>query len=59
MINILQRPQKITMNETNMNFLNAKDQSQHFEQFLRYSSKLDESRSTNLIDIVPEFKDYV
>ena len=45
--------------KTNMNFLNAKDQSQHFEQFLRYSSKLDESRSTNLIDIVPEFKDYV
>ena len=45
--------------KTNMNFLNAKDQSQHFEQFLRYSNKLDQSRNTNLFDIVPEFKDYV
>lgn len=43
----------------NMNFLNAKDESQHFEQFLRYTKTLDESRNTSFIAVAPEFKDYV
>jgi radical SAM protein with 4Fe4S-binding SPASM domain len=43
----------------NMNFLNAQDQSQHFEQFLRYTKTLDQSRNTSLVDVVPEFAPYV
>ena len=43
----------------NMNFLNAKDQSKHFEQFLRFTKTLDCTRSTNIIEVIPEFKDYV
>lgn len=43
----------------NMNFLNAKDQSKYFEQFLRYTRQLDESRGTNVVDVIPELKDYV
>ena len=43
----------------NMNFLNAKDESKYFEQFLRYTRQLDESRNTNVVDVIPELKDYV
>ena len=41
-----------------MNFLNAKDEK-HFEQFLRYTKTLDESRSTSFVAVAIEFKDYV
>jgi len=44
---------------TNMNFLNAEDRSQDFEQFIRYSKKLDESRQTNIFEVIPELEKYV
>ena len=43
----------------NMAFMNAKDESKYFEQFLRYTKTLDRTRSTNIVDIVPEFAPYV
>ncbi len=43
----------------NLNFLNAKDESQHFEQFIRFTKTLDRTRSTNMIEVIPEFADYV
>ena len=42
----------------NMNFLNDKDQSQHFEQFIRFTKTLDRTRSTSMIEVIPEFADY-
>jgi len=45
--------------EQNMNFLNAKDESKYFEQFMRYTTTLDRTRGTSVADIIPEFKDYV
>ena len=42
-----------------MQFLNAKDESHLFEQFIRFSTKLDVSRKTSIYDVIPEFKDYV
>lgn len=44
---------------TNMNFLNAEDRSIDFEQFIRYTKKLDDSRGTNVFDVIPELKKYV
>lgn len=43
----------------NKNYLNAEDNSKYFEQFLRYSKKLDESRNTSIEKIIPEFAQYV
>jgi len=43
----------------NMAFMNAKDKQEHFEQFLRFTKTLDESRGTNVLDVIPELKDYV
>ena len=42
----------------NMNFLNDKDQSQHFEQFIRFTKTLDRTRSTSMIEVIPEFANY-
>ena len=42
-----------------MNFLNAKDESKHFEQFMRYTTTLDQTRGTSVVNIIPQFKDYV
>ena len=42
-----------------MAFMNAKDKQEHFEQFLRFTKTLDESRGTNVLDVIPELKDYV
>lgn len=44
---------------TNMNFLNAEDRSIDFEQFIRYTKKLDDSRGTNVFDVIPELEKYV
>ncbi len=44
---------------TNMQFLNAKDESHLFEQFIRFSTKLDKTRNTDLYETIPELKDYV
>ena len=43
----------------NMAFMNAKDESKYFKQFLRFTQTLDGTRNTNLVDVIPEFKDYV
>ena len=43
----------------NMNFLNSKDESKYFKQFIRYTKTLDSTRSTDIQSIVPEFKNYV
>ena len=43
----------------NLAFMNAKDESQYFEQFLRFTQTLDGTRNTSLIDVIPEFKEYV
>jgi hypothetical protein len=43
----------------NMAFMNAKDESQYFKQFLRFTQTLDSTRNTNLVDVVPEFAPYV
>ena len=43
----------------NMNFMNDKDLSKYFQQFLRFSKTLDDSRNTSLVEVIPEFKDYV
>ncbi len=42
----------------NMAFMNAKDESRYFPQFLRYTLTLDGTRNTNIVDIVPEFGAY-
>ena len=42
----------------NMAFMNAKDESRYFSQFLRYTLTLDGTRNTNIVDIVPEFGAY-
>ncbi len=42
----------------NMNFLNAKDESKHFEQFIRFTKTLDRTRSTDMIKVIPEFANY-
>ena len=39
----------------NMAFLNAKDESKYFEQFIRYTKKLDASRNTDAGKIIKEF----
>lgn len=44
---------------TNMQFLNAKDESHLFEQFVRFSTKLDATRNTKLYDVIPELEKYV
>ena len=43
----------------NLNFLNAKDLSRYFKQFIRFTQTLDRTRSTNVLDVIPEFVDYV
>jgi organic radical activating enzyme len=43
----------------NLNFLNAKDESKHFEQFMRFTKTLDRTRSTDMIEVIPEFANYV
>ncbi|MAI03211.1 MAG: hypothetical protein CMQ75_01615 [Gammaproteobacteria bacterium] len=43
----------------NMNFMNSKDKKQYFEQFLRFTRTLDESRGTNVVDVIPELAPYV
>lgn len=43
----------------NMNYLNAEDHSKHFERFISFSKKLDVTRDTDLVTVIPEFADYV
>lgn len=43
----------------NMAFLNAKDESKYFEQFIRYTKKLDASRNTDAGKIIKELEPYL
>jgi radical SAM protein with 4Fe4S-binding SPASM domain len=44
---------------TNVNYLNATDNSHLFDQFIRYSQKLDTSRGTDIFKVIPELEKYV
>ena len=43
----------------NINYLQAKDQHHLWNDFLEFNRKLDESRNQKLLDVIPEFKEYV
>jgi len=45
--------------QDNINYLNAKDESQRWQEFLDFNFALDNTRGQRLLDIVPEFKPYV
>jgi hypothetical protein len=46
--------------EDNINYLNAKDMSHLWDDFIEFNTRLDASRGQmSIIDLVPEFKDYV
>ena len=53
--------EKITQQQIqdNINYLNAKDESHRWPEFIDFNRKLDATRNQNLLDAVPEFKDYV
>lgn len=42
-----------------INFLQAKDQSHLWPKFLEFNNRLDKSRNQSLLQVVPEFKNYV
>ena len=43
----------------NINYLQAKDQSHLWNDFVEFNKRLDSTRNQSLTDAVPEFKDYV
>ena len=45
--------------QDNINYLNAKDESHRWPEFLEFNYALDATRNQNLLDAVPEFKLYV
>ena len=45
--------------QDNINYLQAKDQSHLWKDFIEFNIKLDKSRNQSLFDVVPEFKNYV
>ena len=45
--------------QDNINYLQAKDQSYQWSEFLEFNSRLDATRNQSLIDVMPEFKPYV
>lgn len=45
--------------QDNINYLNAKDQSHLWSDFLEFNRKLDVTRNQNLFDVVPEFKNWI
>lgn len=51
----------ITMQQIqdNQNYLRAKDQDHLWQDFLKFNYALDTTRKQNLLDVVPEFKNYV
>jgi hypothetical protein len=42
-----------------INFLNAKDQSDKWQDCIEFNRKLDISRNQSFTDVIPEFKPYV
>ncbi len=53
--------EKITKQQIqdNINFLQAKDESHRWQEFLKFNQALDATRNQNLLDVIPEFKPYV
>lgn len=53
--------EKITQQQIqdNINYLNAKDESHRWQEFLDFNYALDATRGQSLLDAVPEFKAYV
>ena len=53
--------EKITQQQIkdNINYLQAKDQSHLWQDFLEFNRRLDVTRNQSLIEAVPEFADYV
>lgn len=45
--------------QDNINYLNAKDESHRWSEFLEFNRALDATRNQNLLEAVPEFKPYV
>ena len=45
--------------QDNINYLNAKDESHRWSEFLEFNQRLDKLRNQNLIKAIPEFKPYV
>ena len=43
----------------NINYLQAKDQHHLWNDFVEFNRKLDETRNQKLLDVIPEFKEYV
>lgn len=60
--NIIKHPilKKITHQQIqdNINYLNAKDESHRWQEFLDFNRALDATRNQSLLDAVPEFKPY-
>jgi MoaA/NifB/PqqE/SkfB family radical SAM enzyme len=61
--NIVKYPilKKITQQQIqdNINYLNAKDESHKWKDFIDFNLRLDATRDQSLFDAVPEFKNYV
>jgi len=61
--NIIKYPilKKITEQQIqdNINYLNAKDESHRWQEFLDFNRKLDSTRNQNLLTAIPEFNPYV
>jgi hypothetical protein len=53
--------EKITQQQIrdNINYLQAKDQSHLWPDFVEFNRKLDATRNQSLLDAVPEFKNFV
>ena len=53
--------EKITQQQIqdNINYLNAKDESHRWAEFVDFNNRLDATRNQCLLDAVPEFKNYV
>jgi hypothetical protein len=53
--------EKITQQQIkdNVNYLQARDQSHLWPDFLEFNRRLDVTRNQSLIEAVPEFADYV
>lgn len=43
----------------NINYLNARDQSDKWKDTVEFNYRLDQSRNQSFLDVTPEFKDYV
>ena len=61
--NVIKHPvlEQITKRQIddNINYLNARDQSHLWPEFIKFNQQLDNTRNQNLFAVYPEFKEYV